>query len=104
MLFQNGNPGKQPWTKNKESQIRKFLKDLVENNFTVILQDFAEVKPRERLQFIEGIMPYLLPKLHNIDLDAEITEKKIIINFGGNGHNHLGNKSTEAKELPTSDN
>lgn len=74
-LFENGNPGKPHGAVNKITQkIRERVVKFLEDNIEQIQTDFETLKAKERLEFIEKILPYAVPKLHHVqnDHDGEI--------------------------------
>lgn len=69
-LFQNGNPGKPVGAVNRVSQkVRETIVKFLEDNIEQIQQDYETLKAKERLEFIEKIIPYAVPKLQSIQMD-----------------------------------
>lgn len=68
--FEKGNPGKPKGAVNKVSQkVRETIVQFLEDNIETIQTDFETLKAKERLEFIERIIPYAVPKLQSIEMD-----------------------------------
>lgn len=79
--FGKGNPGKPKGAVTKVSvKVKESIVNFLENNVDKIQDDFDKLKPRERLQFVADILPYVTPKLQSIqsEVDANITGGIII--------------------------
>ena len=58
--------GRQKGTPNKNTQpLRDWFLSLIDENRTQIKKDLQTLEPKERLQWIEKILPYVLPKVVN---------------------------------------
>ncbi len=91
-MDKNGNKtgGRQKGTPNKanarfKSAIGEFLDwymngdpDAKEEQFRrgLMKQDLLMVKPYERLQIVEKLMQYTVPKMQTVAIDAEVTERQ----------------------------
>jgi hypothetical protein len=54
--------GRKSGTKNRTTeQFRELIKNFVENNWKGLQKDFEQVKPVERLQFINSMLRHFLP-------------------------------------------
>jgi len=83
---ESGNPSGRPkGIKSRSSeQIRRTISRFISGNLTKLQQDFEALKtPRERLQFIEKMLKFILPapqneleKLSDEDLDRLINKLK----------------------------
>lgn len=75
------NPfGRPKGSKNKNTKdLREFLQDVV-NDRTQIQKDLKALEPLERLQIIEKLMGYVLPKLRSVEnkIDfAQLSDEQI---------------------------
>lgn len=70
----SGNPKGRPKGKpNKATgSIREFIGMLIDENREQIRADIAVLKPKERLQIIERMMQYILPKMESSKTDIRI--------------------------------
>ena len=58
--------GRQKGTPNKNTKpLRDWFLSLIDENRTQIKKDLQTLEPKERLQWIEKILPYVLPKVVN---------------------------------------
>lgn len=58
--------GRKKGTPNKNTQpLRDWFLSLIDENRTQIKKDLQTLEPKERLQWIEKILPYVLPKVVN---------------------------------------
>lgn len=65
--FEVGNKAAQGRGPNKvSSKVKESIVQFLENNIDAIEGDFKKLKPRERLQFISDLLPYVTPKLQSI--------------------------------------
>jgi hypothetical protein len=71
--FGKGNPGKPKGTVSKVSlKVKESIVNFLEANIDQIQEDFDQLKPRERLEFISSIIPYAAPKLSSTQIEAEV--------------------------------
>lgn len=60
--------GRQAGTPNKVTKnLREWINQLVDDNRLQIERDLKELDPKDRLQILEKLMSYVLPKLQSID-------------------------------------
>lgn len=61
---QSGNPsGRTKGSQNKTTKaIKEFIMQLLCDNMEQITEDLKSLDPKERLQIIVGLLPYVLPK------------------------------------------
>lgn len=64
----NGRPKGVPNKRNAE--LREQISTLIDNNWKNLQSDLDKLEPRDRLNFLEKLMGYTLPKLQNVQLDA----------------------------------
>jgi hypothetical protein len=59
---QSGNPaGKKPGTKNRTSeQLRKALREFVDQNFEDLQDSYNSLEPKERLRFFNDVLKFVL--------------------------------------------
>jgi hypothetical protein len=64
-----GNPNGRPkGTPNKiTSAIRNWIVELINDNREQLQQDIQQIEPKDRLAFIEKLLPYVLPKVERAD-------------------------------------
>lgn len=69
-----GNPkGRPKGVPNKvTADIRETLKAFVDKNLTSLQKNFDKLEPKDKLVFIEKLLPYLVPKLQSTDMDLGI--------------------------------
>lgn len=82
----SGNPsGKPIGTPNKTSrQLRHAIIDYLTANFDKMIADADMLTPKERCRIYIDLMQYGLPRLSNVQLDANPSENKpIIIDWSG---------------------
>ena len=66
-INRNGRP---KGSENKEKKaIKDFINDLIENNQNQILNDFANLEPKDRVKFFIDLLKYTIP----IQKDSEIS-------------------------------
>lgn len=66
--FEKGNPGRPKGVGHKATQrVKEAIANFVDNNIDKIQEDFDKLKPLARLQFITALLPYVVPKLSNIE-------------------------------------
>lgn len=69
--------GRQKGTPNKTTlAFKEWINKLLETNRKQIVKDLESVEPKERLQFFEKLIPYVVPRLASVD--AEIGSDKFI--------------------------
>ena len=71
---ESGNPAGRP--KGKKSRVttdmKEWIKTLLENNMDQMETDLEELEPKERLQIIERFMQYCVPRQQSISVEAQI--------------------------------
>lgn len=76
----NNPHGRPKGSKNKDKRVlREFIEEIV-NDRTQIQKDLKALEPLERLQIIEKLMGYVLPKLRSVEnkIDfAQLTDEQI---------------------------
>lgn len=72
---QSGNPkGRAKGKGNKVSgSLRQFVVDLIDGNREQIKADIAALEPRERIQALEKMMQYVIPKMERSVEDVRIS-------------------------------
>jgi hypothetical protein len=64
--------GRVKGTPNKVTKdVRQLLNDIVQSNIANIEDDLKKLTSKERLQIITGLLPYVVPKLQNIEAMIE---------------------------------
>ena len=65
----SGNPtGRPKGTENAATgQVRKLWRDLITENIELLMEDFKELKPKERLAAAIKITNFILPRLQSIE-------------------------------------
>ena len=69
----SGNPdGRPKGSTNKTSlQLRETINNFLETNFEKIVEDFAKLKPNERVKFYTDLLNYGLPKLQAVQIEND---------------------------------
>jgi len=69
----SGNPdGRPKGATNKTSlQLRETINNFLETNFEKVVEDFAKLKPNERVKFYTDLLNYGLPKLQAVQIESE---------------------------------
>lgn len=68
--FTAGNKAASNRGGNKVStKVKESIVNFLENNVDAIQESFDKLKPREKLEFISGILPYAAPKLSSVQVD-----------------------------------
>lgn len=76
----NGRPKGSPNKVTKE--LRKIIKDIMNDKLENIDQLFKQLSPNEKMKFLIELLPYCLPKLNSIDeKEPESNEEKLIEKF-----------------------
>jgi hypothetical protein len=77
--FKTGDPkkgGRKSGIKNRTTeQFRELIKTFVEKNWEKLQKDFEQVKPNERLQFINSMLRHFLPDPVNPE---KLTENQLL--------------------------
>jgi hypothetical protein len=76
MRFEKGNSmgGRKVGSKNKITQdIREAFKKLIEDNIDGLQNDLDSLDPKDRLRLIIDISQYVIPRLKQTDVSADIT-------------------------------
>jgi len=75
--------GRGPGTPNKiTSDLRECLKSFLDNNLISLQLEYNKLEPKDKLRFIIDLMPYIIPKLNNTQLDLGPDSLKLIIPVG----------------------
>ena len=71
---QTGNPNGRPkGTPNKATQdLRAWIDGLLNDNRDMIISDLRQIEPYQRLQIVEKLMQYTIPKQQSISIEAQI--------------------------------
>lgn len=69
----SGNPeGRPKGASNKTgTQLRELITDFLENNFEKVVNDFAELKPKDRVKLYCDLLQYGLPRLQAVQIETE---------------------------------
>lgn len=68
--------GRKRGTPNKATaDLRQSINDLIDCNWPTIQEDIEKLEPKERLQFLEKLITYTLPKPQIVDVQANITAR-----------------------------
>jgi len=69
----SGNPdGRPKGSTNKTSlQLRETINNFLETNFEKVVEDFAKLKPNERVKFYTDLLNYGLPKLQAVQIEND---------------------------------
>jgi hypothetical protein len=82
--------GRKAGIKNRTTeQFRELIKNFVENNWDRLQKDFEQVKPNERLQFINSMLRHFLPDPVNPERLTELQLIQVL--------EYLKNKENESK-------
>lgn len=74
--------GRQKGTPNKlTKKVRETITDIVSNYFSSdkVESDIELLKPKERVEVMEKLAAYCIPKLQSVDLDADIDAKASVV-------------------------
>jgi hypothetical protein len=116
MAFQagvSGNPNGRP--KGSRNKITQELQDKIStflsDNIDEIQQEYNQLSPNEKLKFLSNILPYVMPKMKEMEEPVRIMEKGNIYNLindiGGTIHKKPTNsrqekdKGTDPIQKPT---
>ena len=70
--FVKGNKIAEKRGQNKVSlMVKESIVGFLEKNVDKIQESFDELKPKEKLEFIASIIPYAVPKLSSVQVEAE---------------------------------
>lgn len=66
---ESGNPqGRKRGSRNKVTKtLKDYITKLIDDNREQIEKDLKELTPKERLQVIVGLLPYVVPKMHSVE-------------------------------------
>lgn len=77
----NKTGGRAKGTPNKTSQeMRDKIQDVLMDNWGKVNKDMQKLKPKERLDFMVKLLPYITPKLNNTDFKFDfsaLTEEQL---------------------------
>ena len=63
-----------------KQKVKQYLTQFVDEYLiTKLKEDFEEITPKERLDIITKLMPYIMPKLNSSDVKVDASEKVIEI-------------------------
>ena len=73
MKGKTNNPNGRPkGTPNKTtSEMRSKIQKLVDTNWTTISKDIKKMQPRDRVEMVVRLLPYVTPKLQVTDLNID---------------------------------
>ncbi len=74
--------GRQKGTPNKTtSTLRTAISKIVNDyyNSETLLEDINQLKPKERVDIMEKLAAYVVPKLQSVDVNAEVKSKTNIV-------------------------
>lgn len=74
--------GRQKGTPNKTtSTLRTAISKIVNDyyNSETLLEDIYQLKPQERVNIMEKLAAYVVPKLQSVDVNAEVKSKTNIV-------------------------
>jgi hypothetical protein len=69
--FTPGNPGRPKGPNKVSMKVKEAIVAFLEKNMDNVQEDFDQLKPRERVQFIADILPYAVPKLSAIQSEVD---------------------------------
>jgi hypothetical protein len=55
----------------KTTELREKISRLIEENWATIQKDIDQLEPKERLNFLEKLMGYTLPKLQSVQVESD---------------------------------
>ena len=79
--FKPGHPGQKPV--GAKSELRKKVLAFVEERWEQLPEWFDTLKPKDKLLFIAELLPYLMPRLKQVDATIMSEPVKRIFPFGG---------------------
>lgn len=96
--YTNNPNGRPKGTPNKvTSTIRNWIVELINENREQLQTDLSQLEPKDRLSFIEKLLPYILPKVEKADeVEGAAFTKDDIVEVS-----ILGDWDTSKKELQT---
>lgn len=69
--FKPGNPGRPKGTKNKATHdLRAAIGAFLDKNWPKVQKEFDQLEPKDKLQFIDKMLAYSLPKLAAMQMDV----------------------------------
>jgi len=75
--------GREPGTPNiLTKEMREILKGIISKEIESIPETLKNLEPKERLELVVKLLPYVIPKMNDIDLnikDAELYQPMIIM-------------------------
>lgn len=67
--------GRQRGTPNKvTTSVKVWIAELIDKNRAQIEQDLMQVEPKERLQFVEKLFQYVIPKQQAISAEVDVEQ------------------------------
>lgn len=80
MPFQKGQDktgGRKPGTPNKTaSELREQLQHIIDTSLSEFPAILAAMEPTERIRLVATLLPYVMPKLSSVDLNAVVDAPK----------------------------
>lgn len=90
----SGNPdGRPKGSRNRiTSELHDRIGEFLHNNMDSIQETYDKLNPNEKLKFIVGLLPYVMPKIREAESPVKVLEKSEIynlINFHGNSKSNV---------------
>ncbi len=60
-------------------RVRELITELVEENLDSIQEDFKTLSPKDRLEMISKLLPYVIPKIKMTDFEGKEPPRKMIL-------------------------
>ncbi len=78
---QSGNPqGRPPGTANKTTEaIRATVNKFISDNLPNIQAEYENLEAKDKLEFLNKLLAYVLPKLQAVEMDATVQQAPIDI-------------------------
>ena len=71
----NNPNGRPKGKKNKvTTEVRTWLKNLIDNNRAQLEKDLQDLEPRDRWNIIERLLAYTVPKMQSVDANIEFSK------------------------------
>lgn len=85
MQFKKGHQktgGRKTGTSNKMAkELREQLRDIVQTSLDDLPKTLATMEPTDRARYLVALLPYVIPKLNNIELRTEQHQDQLKKNF-----------------------
>ena len=73
--FATGNPGRPKGTPNKSTkEIKDLLNSFISDNLEDLQQQYNELDARDKLQFLERVLKYVLPQQREIQQNIDVSK------------------------------